>query len=126
MYPVVPFNPSSRELIVQVARGLEPKFAHITEQWRERVAQELGFEPRPLAALKRLTIAPGCTFFCEGDFASFFENVSYFGTRRAKQDVDPRAIARSLEMYTSLCEPHLEQFGERATEARAALEILNS
>src|SRR6266404_924804 len=126
MSPVVPLNQSSRELIIQVARGLEPKFAQITEQWRLRVAQEFGFEPRTLAALKRLTIATGCTFFCQGDFASFFENVAYFGTRLAKEDVDTRAVARSLEIYNALCEPYLESFGERAPQASAALEMLSS
>src|SRR5712692_8360643 len=107
MSAVLPLSQSSRELIIQVARGLEPRLAQITEEWRNRVSQEFGFDPRTLAALKRMTIATGCTFFCQGDFASFFENVVYFGSRLAKLEVDTRAVARVLEIYNALCEPHL-------------------
>jgi len=127
MSAVLPLSQSSRDLIIQVARSLEPRFAQITEEWRNRVGQEFGFDPRTLAALKRMTIATGCSFFCQGDFASFFENVTYFGSRLAKLEVDTRAVSRTLEIYNELCEPHLEaSFGERLPQAQAALQMLNS
>src|SRR5207248_2793513 len=47
--------------------------------------------------------------------------------RLAKLDVDTRAVARTLDIYHSLCEPWLEkQFGPRKPEAMAALEMLRS
>ena len=127
MSPVLPLNEHARELIIQVARGLEPSFAEITQKWRERVGREFGFDPRTLAALKRLTIATGCTFFCAGDFSSFFENVEYFASRLAKLEVDTRAVSRALELHDIVCEEYLEAvFHERKGEARAALQLLDS
>ena len=127
MSAVLPLKESSRELIVEVARALEPYYPDITAAWRERLVAELGFQGRVLAALERLNISTGSSYFRHGDFNPFFENVSYFGTRLAKLEVDTRSVARSLELYSLISEPYLGGlFGERDSEARAALEMLSS
>jgi signal transduction histidine kinase len=124
---VLPLNESSRELIVEVARALEPYYPDITAAWRERLSSELGFHGRVLAALERLNISAGSSYFPHHDFNAFFENVTYFGTRLAKLEVDTRFVARSLELYSLTSEPYLGSlFGERDSEARAALEMLSS
>ncbi|HEV8524379.1 MAG TPA: GAF domain-containing sensor histidine kinase [Terriglobales bacterium] len=127
MSALLPLKESSRELIVEVAHALEPYFPDITAAWRERVQQEFAFDGRVLAALERLKVSTGCSYFSHGDFAGFYENLNYFGTRLAKLEVDTRAVARSLEFYQLLCEPYLGSlFGDRHTEAIAALEMLSS
>src|SRR5581483_10261338 len=120
MSPALPLKESARQLMSEVARALEPRFGQITERWREQVVREFGFHPRTVAALKRVTIDTGASYFRAGDFASFFENVHYFGTRLSKLDVDTRAVDRCLEIYQNLCEPWLtESFGERRADAGA-------
>lgn len=127
MSAVPSFKESSRELIVELAQALEPYFPDITHSWREKLTTEFGFDGRILAALERLTIATGCSYFCHNDFAGFQENLHYFGTRLSKLQVDTRAVARSLELYQSFCEPYLSGlFSGRETEARATLEMLSS
>ena len=127
MSAVLPLKESSRESIVEVARALEPYYPDITAAWRERLAAELGFQGRVLAALERLNLSAGSSYFRHRDFNAFFENVSYFGTRLAKLEVDTRFVARSLELYSLMSEPYLGSlFGERDSEARAALEMLSS
>src|ERR1700751_1228296 len=61
---VPPFKESSRELIAEVARALEPYFPDITNKWREQLTKEFGFDGRTLAAVERLTLAAGCSYFC--------------------------------------------------------------
>ncbi|HET6934118.1 MAG TPA: hypothetical protein VFI72_04715, partial [Candidatus Angelobacter sp.] len=127
MTAVPPFKESSRDLIVEVARALEPYFPDITNTWRERLAAEFGFDGRTLAALERLTLAAGCVYFLHNDFPGFQENLHYFGTRLSKLQVDTRAVARSLELYLLSCDPYLSGlFPEREAEAKAALEMLSS
>jgi signal transduction histidine kinase len=127
MSPVSPLSERSRALIVEVAKALQISFPDITAAWREQLTQEFGFDPKTLAALKRLTIDTGCSYFCQGDFAPFFENISYYSNRLAKLGVDTRAVARSLDIYQSHCEPHLERiFAARKAEAMAALDSLQS
>ena len=127
MPPVSPLNERSAALIIEVAKALQIHFPDITAAWREQLTQEFGFDPRTQAALKRLTIDTGCSYFCSGDFAAFFENVSYYSKRLAKLNVDTRAVARSLEIYQAHCEPHLERiFASRKDEAVAALDALRS
>lgn len=127
MTAVPPFKGSSRELIVEVARALEPYFPDITNHWRERLIAEFGFDGRTLAALERLTLAAGCSYFCHDDFPGFQENLQYFSTRLAKLQVDTRAVARSLELYQLSCDPYVSGlFPERETEAKATLEMLSS
>ncbi len=127
MTAVPPFKESSRELIVEVARALEPYFPDITNHWREKLVAEFGFDGRTLAALERVTLAAACSYFCHDDFPGFQENLQYFGTRLSKLQVDTRAVARSLELYQLSCDPYLSGlFPERETEAKAALEMLSS
>jgi signal transduction histidine kinase len=124
---VPPFKESSRELIAEVARALEPYFPDITNKWREHLTAEFGFDGRTLAAVERLTLAAGCSYFCHNDYPGFQENLQYFGTRLSKLQVDTRAVARALELYQSCCEPYIAGlFPEREAEAKAALEMLSS
>lgn len=127
MTAVPPFKESSRELIVEVARALEPYFPDITNAWREKLVAEYGFDGRTLAALERLTLAAGCVYFLHDDFPGFQENLTYFGTRLSKLQVDTRAVARSLELYQLSCDKYLSGlFPDREVEAKAALEMLSS
>jgi signal transduction histidine kinase len=124
---VPPFKESSRELIAEVARALEPYFPDITNKWRDQLTSEFGFDGRTLAAVERLTLAAGCSYFCHNDYPGFRENLQYFGTRLSKLQVDTRAVARALELYQSCCEPYIAGlFPEREAEAKAALEMLSS
>jgi signal transduction histidine kinase len=121
------FKGSSRELMIEVARALEPYFPDITLSWREKLAAEFGFDGRILAALERLTLATACSYFCHNDFPGFQENLQYFGTRLCKLQVDTRAVARSLELYQAFCDPYLSGlFSEREPAAKAALDMLSS
>jgi signal transduction histidine kinase len=114
-------------LIAEVARALEPYFPDITHRWREQLTREYGFDGRTLAAVERLTLAAGCSYFCHDDYPAFQENLQYFGTRLSKLQVDTRAVARALELYQSCCEPYIAGlFPEREAEAKAALEMLSS
>ncbi len=124
---MLPLKESSRDLILEVAATLQPVLHDITETWWEKLAAEFRFEPRVLAALKRLTLANGRSYFAGDDFADFFENVTYHSVRLAKLQVDTRDIARSLELYQTICEPYIEKlFGERREQATSALEMLSS
>jgi len=124
---VPPFKESSRELIAEVARALEPYFPDITNKWRDQLTKEFGFDGRTLSAVERLTLAAGCSYFCHNDYPGFHENLQYFGTRLSKLQVDTRAVARALELYQSCCEPYIAGlFPEREAEAKAALEMLAS
>ncbi|MGZ5744498.1 MAG: GAF domain-containing sensor histidine kinase, partial [Burkholderiales bacterium] len=124
---VLPLKETSRASIVEVVRALAPRLADITAKWRETLLAETVLSDRALAALERLTLAAGWTYFEHDNFAGFFENLSYFGTRLAKLDIDTRIVARSLELYQGYCEPHLSSlFAERDDEALAALEMLSS
>ena len=127
MTAVPPFKESSRELIVQVSRALEPYFPDITSSWRERLIEDFGFDGRTLAALERLTPAAGSAYFSHDDLPGFEENLQYFGTRLCKLQVDTRAVARCLELYQLACDKYLSGlFPEREAEAKAALEMLCS
>lgn len=124
---MLPLKESSRELIVEVVRALEPYFPDITAAWREKITDEFHFEARALAALERIKIATACSYLCHGDLQGFIENLVYTGTRLAKLKVDTRLVAFSLDVYQSKCEPYLGSlFGERRAQAIAALETLNS
>ena len=58
MTAVPPFKESSRELIAEVARALEPYFPDITHKWREQLTREYGFDGRTLAAAWSPTFRP--------------------------------------------------------------------
>jgi two-component system, NarL family, sensor histidine kinase NreB len=121
------FKESSRELIAEVARALQPYFPDITARWREQLSAEFGFDGRVLAALERLTVSSACSYFSHNDFPGFQENLQYFGTRLCKLRVDTRAVARALELYQSLCDPYLVPlFQDREAAAKASLEMLSS
>ncbi len=124
---VPPFKESSRELIAEVTRALEPYFPDITNQWREQLVAEFGFDGRKLAAVERLTLASAWPYFRHDDYPAFQENLQYFGKRLSKLQVNTRAVARALELYQSCCEPYIAGlFPEREAEAKAALEMLSS
>jgi signal transduction histidine kinase len=124
---VPPFKESSRELIAEVARALEPYFPDITHQWREQLVAEFGFDGRRLAAVERLTLASAWPYFRHDDFPAFQENLQYFGKRLSKLKVNTRAVARALELYQGCCEPYITGlFPDREAEAKAALEMLSS
>src|SRR5689334_22412626 len=124
---MLPLKHRSRATIVQLGQRLQPHFAEITQAWRRKMAEEFAFDDRVLSVLERLTIGVGYKLFHHGNFAPFFENLNYFGTRLAKLQVDARAVARAIEFGQELCEPYLERLqGEERAEAQAALETLSS
>jgi signal transduction histidine kinase len=124
---MLPLKESARLRIVEVARTLQPSIPEINAAWRARMFEEFRFDGRVMTALERLNIGTGFGIFCRSDFASFFENLNYFGTRLAKLHVDTRAIARSLELYSQFCEPYLDRLSPMArAEGIAALESFNS
>ncbi len=127
MSPMLPLKESARLRIVEVVRTLQPSIPEINAAWRARMFEEFRFDGRVMTALERLNIGTGFGIFCRSDFATFFENLNYFGTRLAKLHVDTRAIARSLELYSQFCEPYLERLSPMArAEGIAALESFNS
>lgn len=118
---------SSRALIQESVRALKPHFPEITSAWRARMFEEFQFDGRAMAALERLNLGTGFAIFCQCDFQSFAENLSYFGTRLAKLQIDAGAVARSLELYELFCEPYVaKDFKERRSEIVAALEMFSS
>jgi signal transduction histidine kinase len=124
---MLPLKLRSRSTIVKVGQMLQPHFPEITQAWRRRMGQEFAFDERVLSVLERLTIGVGYKLFHHGNFAPFFENLTYFGTRLAKLQVDARAVARAIEFGQELCEPYIEHLtAEERAEARAALETLSS
>ena len=89
--------------------------------------EEFQFDGRAMTALERLNLGTGFSICCQCDFQCFAENLSYFGTRLAKLQVDAGAVARSLELYELFCEPYVgKEFRERRSEIVAALEMFSS
>lgn len=126
MTAVLPLNDRSQELVLEVATALQPYFPDITANWRARLLQEFALDERLLGTLERITVATGSSYFRHGDFSGFFENLTYFGTRLAKLEVDTRVVRRALELYEEACEPYLASiFSARRAEALAALEMLS-
>jgi signal transduction histidine kinase len=118
---------SSRALILEAVRALKPFFPEITAAWRARMFEEFQFDGRAMTALERLNLGTGFSICCQCEFQSFAENLSYFGTRLAKLQVDAGAVARSLELYELFCEPYVgKEFKERRSEIVAALEMFSS
>ena len=124
---MLPLKESARTRIAEVVQTLQPNLPEITAAWRARMFDEFHFDGRVMAALERLNIGTGFSLFCGADFATFFESLTYYGSRLAKLHVDTRVIARSLELYQQLCEVHLERLSPMArAEGIAALENYNS
>ncbi len=126
---MLPFKQSSRASILQVARELLPQYSPITQTWRRKMAEEFAFEDAILTVLQHLNLTDCGRFFEAADFDGLFEHFNYYGTRLAKLQVDTRAVARSLEISQSACEPYLDrpELGpEERAEDRAALEMLTS
>jgi len=128
MSPLLPMKESSREVVVEVTRSLQPYFQEITSAWRRAMFSEFSFDGRAMAALERLTIGTGFSIFSQTDFAAFYENLQYFGERLAKLKVSSREVARALELYQQLIDPYLRRIfpPARLPEAIAAMETLSS
>ena len=127
MSSLLPMKETSREVVVEVARTLQPWFPEITAAWRQQMFSEFNFEGRAMAALERLTIGTGFSIFSQTDFATFYSNLQHFGERLAKLEVNARAVARSLEIYQQLIDPYLEKLfpPNRLPEMSAAMETLS-
>jgi signal transduction histidine kinase len=124
---LLPMKESVQGSILEAAAALQPSFAEITSAWRARMFEEFRFEGRAMVALERLNLGVGFALFSHSDFRTFNENLFYYGTRLAKLGIDTRAVARSLEIYTDIAEPYVQQaFGDRAVQMLAALETLSS
>jgi len=128
MSPLLPMKESSREVVVEVTRSLQPYFQEITSEWRRAMFAEFSFDGRAMAALERLTIGTGFSIFSQTDFAAFYENLQYFGERLARLKVSAREVARALEVYQQLIDPYLRKIfpPARLPEAVAAMETLSS
>src|SRR5580704_11021719 len=127
MSSLLPMKESSREVVVEVARTLQPWFPEITAAWRQQMFNEFNFDGRAMAALERLTIGTGFSIFSQTDFATFYSNLQHFGERLAKLEVNARAVARSLEIYQQLIDPYLRKTfpPNRLPEMSAAMETLS-
>ncbi len=124
---MLPLKEKARARITDFARELKPYYAAVTQAWRTRMFEEFHLDGRAMAALERLTLGTGFAIFCQADFTTFFENLSYFGTRLSKLKVDTRVVARALEIYQAICDPYVASLmGDGEHETAAALEMLNS
>jgi signal transduction histidine kinase len=125
--PMLPLKESVRARIVELASGLKPHFAAINAAWRARMFEEFQLDGRAMAALERLTLGTGFAIFCQTDFNTFFENLSYFGTRLSKLQVDTRIANRALEVFQAICEINIaEYFTDQYLEMLAAMEMFSS
>jgi len=127
MSALLPMKETSREVVVEVTRALQPWFPEVTAGWRQRMFAEFSFDGRAMAALERLTIGTGFSIFSQTDFATFYESLQHFGERLAKLKVSARAVARSLQIYQELIDPCLEKIFPpgRLPEVMAAMETLS-
>ncbi|MEO6119464.1 MAG: GAF domain-containing sensor histidine kinase [Terriglobales bacterium] len=124
---VLPFKESFHPLIVEISAALQPKLPEILQQWRQQLSAELSLEPRAIATLQRITCAAGFQFFQRGQYSEFFENLTYFGTRLSKLQVDMRIVRRAMQIFEECCEPHIDAaFGERHATLMATLEMVSS
>jgi len=124
---MLPLKDSVRARIVELASGLKPHFAAINAAWRARMFEEFQLDGRAMAALERLTLGTGFAIFCQTDFNTFFENLSYFGTRLSKLQVDTRIANRALEVFQGICETNIaEYFTDQYLEMLAAMEMFSS
>src|SRR5689334_9473813 len=109
MSSLLPMKETSRELVVEVTRALQPCFPEITAKWRQHRFAEFDFDGRVMTALERLTIGTGFSIFSQTDFSTFYDSLQHFGDRLAKLKVSARAVVRALELYQQLITPFLEK-----------------
>ncbi|MGI9104374.1 MAG: GAF domain-containing sensor histidine kinase [Terriglobales bacterium] len=127
MSPLLPIKEKARERILALAQVLKPRWTALNTAWRNRMFEEFQLDGRAMAALERLNLSTGFALFCQCDFSLFFENLNYFGTRLSKLKLDTRTVARSMEIFQTLCEEELEQLvSDELEEMIAALEMLVS
>jgi signal transduction histidine kinase len=123
----LPMKESARELILEAANLLQPRFPEMTALWRQRIFEEFNFEDRAMLALERLNLGVSFMVLSNADFNEFTENLHYYGRRLAKLRVDTRQVARSLEIYQKIAASFIAAaFGERCVEVMAAMETLTS
>ena len=124
---VLPIKESARELILEAANILQPRFPEMTALWRQRIFEEFNFEERAMVALERLNLGVSFMVMSHANFNEFTENLHYYGRRLAKLRVDTRQVAHSLEVYQKIAAAFIaEAFGERGVEVMAAIETLTS
>ncbi len=124
---VLPIKESARELILEAANTLQPRFPEMSALWRQRIFEEFNFEERAMLALERLNMGVSFMVMSHANFNEFTENLHYYGRRLAKLRVDTRQVARSLEIYQRIASTFIgEAFGERGAEVMAAIEGLTS
>jgi len=125
--PFMPMKESSREVVIEVTRRLQPWFPEITAGWRQKMFAEFSFDGRAMAALERLTIGTGFSIFSQADFASFYDSLQHFGKRLAKLKVSAGAVARSLQIYQELIDSYLERLfpPDQLRQVMAAMETLS-
>lgn len=128
MSALLPIAEHHRRTIEELTRDLQPYVADIGQHWRRQMFEEFQFDGRAMAALERLNLGTGFGIFAHGDFDVFTENLTYFGTRLAKLQIDTRAVARSLELYQELCAPYIRKIYTSADTERVfgALQTLSA
>jgi signal transduction histidine kinase len=124
---MLPLKDSVRARIAELASGLKPHFGAINAAWRAHMFEEFQLDGRAMAALERLTLGTGFAFFCQTDFNIFVENLSYYGNRLSKLEVDTRIVNRALELFQAMCEPKIaELYADQYLEMLAAMEMFSS
>ena len=127
MSSVLPIKESAREVMLEAARLLQPRFDEMTEAWRQRIQEEFQFDDRALLALERVNLGVSFMVQSHADFNEFTENLHYYGRRLAKLRVDIRQVARSLEIYQAIAAVRIaEEFGEKSHKVETAMESLTS
>ena len=127
MSPLLPMKETSREVVVEVTRSLQPYFPEITAAWRQADVLRIQLRwPRhggAGAADHRHRIFH---LLANRLRSRSTRNLQYFGERLAKLKVSARAVARSLEIYQQLIDPYLGKLSRRlACPKLAAMETLS-
>ena len=124
---VLPIKESAREVMLEAARILQPRFKEMTEAWRQRIQEEFQFDDRALLALERLNLGVSFMVQSHADFNEFTENLHYYGRRLAKLRVDIRQVAHSLEIYQGIAASRIaEEFGEQSQKVETAMESMTA
>ena len=77
---VLPIKESARELILEAANTLQPRFPEMSALWRQRIFEEFNFEERAMLALERLNMGVSFMVMSHANFNEFTENLHYYGT----------------------------------------------